>query len=99
MGRAATLDQQESLIDKPLDDATLEAALESRQAAKERRREVNAEFKVADENAKHELERFELAPGEVGRCGRFRIENKQVAPRSVSFETELAERLNIKLVD
>jgi hypothetical protein len=96
---AAGPDQQDGLFDKQLDDSTLEAALEERERIKENRREVNAEYKIADEAAKYELARFHLEVGEVARVGRFRIERKATPPRDVSFSTEPGDQLDIKVAD
>lgn len=95
----AAVDPQNGLFDKEFDDTNLEQLLDKREEKKTKRGAANKAFKEADEQAKARLEEFELADGEVARVGKYRIEKKATAARSVSFDTSPSSRLNIKLFD
>jgi hypothetical protein len=74
----------------------LEEALETREKRKNSKNELTRQFREADDRAKALLSEFELADGEVARCGRFRIKKVTSAARSVSFETSPKSRLAIE---
>lgn len=89
---------QMALDETTVEDAKLEAALESRQRSKAEASDARAEYSKADEHARSLLAQLELDEGPV-RIGRFRIERKRSEARSVSFETEAKERIAIALVE
>jgi hypothetical protein len=89
-------DPQDGMFDKEWSDPDLEAALEAREASKDRRSTANKDFKVKDTVVKDRLNQFSLAVGEVARVGRFRIKKERRAGNSISFETEPREQLSIK---
>jgi hypothetical protein len=78
------------------EDADLEAALEARWAAKLDLADCRATYDVADEKAKAELERMELADGQVIRIGRFRIEKKFRPARHVEFDSRASSAISIE---
>lgn len=88
---------QMAIDEAVVEDAKLEAALESRQRSKQEASDARAEFSKADEHAKSLLGQLELGEGPV-RIGRFRIEQKTTPARSVSFDTEAKTRIAIALV-
>lgn len=94
-----TVDAQDGLFDKVIEDGPLLEALEERAAAYEERRIANAKAKAADQTAKTRLEPFNLAVGEVARIGRFKIKRTPVASRDVSFEVGATDRLVFGFVD
>jgi hypothetical protein len=86
---------QESLLARAVENASLEAQLEQREAAKS---DLGAARLVYDEQhgaVKAALEGLNLATGEQVRIGRFTIERRRVAAKSVSFETKSTTRLKI----
>jgi hypothetical protein len=95
---SSAVDPQDGLFDKTFDDDTLEAALEERERLRQQKLEAQRAAKVADDAAKNELARFELAVGEVARVGRFRIKKTQPQGRDVSFTTNPSPRLNIGVI-
>lgn len=97
--RDTAVDAQDGFWDHQWEDSGLEAALEERQRIKEQRADVQAEFKTADTAVKTKLEEYNLAVGEVARCGRFKIKKSQRAGAAVSFETSPREQLTIGTVD
>jgi len=89
---------QLAMDEQVITDPDIEAALEDRQAAKEALNEKQASYEELNETAKAQLAKLELPVGAVARVGRFRIERKISAARSVSFETAAKERLAIGLI-
>jgi len=96
---SSAVDPQDGLFDKQFEDAQLEAALEERERLRQQKLEAQRAAKVADDAAKEQLLRFNLAVGEVARCGRFRIKKTQPQGRDVSFTTNPAPRLNIGVIN
>jgi hypothetical protein len=90
---------QTSIDEKPLENGDLEKALEARYVRNVERLEAAKKYKEADDRVRVMLEEFSLADGEVARCGRFRIEKKKVAPRSVAWESAGSSRLQISLIE
>lgn len=87
---------QTRMDEQIVDDADLEAALEAREAAKEKAGFANKTYREAKTQAEAALEGQELADGDVIRVGRFRVEKKAVAGRSVAFDTSPSSRLTIR---
>jgi len=97
----ATRAQDQLALDETVvDDADLEGILERRLRAHDDASEARLVFTRADEAARAEIARHgdALDSGPI-RVGRFRIERKTTAPRSVSFETEAKDRISIGLID
>jgi len=83
-----------------VEDTALQEALEKRLRAKDDRDEVALVFKRADEAAKAELARFEIAPDAPLRVGRFRISRTVIAGRMVeAFETKTRDRIRFDLIE
>jgi hypothetical protein len=95
----ASVDAQDGLFDQVVEDAGLEKLLRVREQKREAKSDAAAAFKTADAKVKDKLGDFELAVGEVARCGPYRIEHKRLKSRSVSFETEPSSRFAISLID
>lgn len=93
---AVTEHPQTAIDEKLIANDELEKALEARENAKAQASAVAKRYRDLDSAAKVMLEEFQLADGEVARCGRFRIHKARVAPRSVSFETAATSRLRIR---
>lgn len=89
---------QQGFDEQVIEDADLQRALETRQAAKEERSEKNKAYKKAHDVANALIERLELPVGGAARVGRFRITRRAVEGRSVSFETGDSDRVTIALV-
>lgn len=89
---------QVSIYERQVEDAALEAALESRYTLREERLALNKRFRESDVRAKTLLEGLELGEGAVVRVGRFLVTLRPVAPRSVSFDAEATSRLQISLM-
>jgi hypothetical protein len=98
-GEGSTVDPQSGFFDHALEDEALEKVLDEREKLRVQRAEINAKFRDRDTVAKAKIAAFDLADGEVARCGRHRIEIKPVAARSVAFDTAPTRRVNIKLFD
>lgn len=92
-------DDQLALDEQVIEDHDIEAALEARQSAKDERSAAQAAFKVAHNKASAELTKLELPVGGAARVGRFRITRTEVAARSVAFETEASDRVQIALIE
>lgn len=92
-------DPQDGIFDKQINDDSLETLLDKREDLKTERKAAQAAFKEKDDAVKARIAEFELADGEVARVGKYRIEKKATASRSVSFETSPSSRLTIKLFD
>jgi hypothetical protein len=94
----AVQEQEQLATDETLIEGRddLEAALEDREKRKNSKNELNRQFKEADERVRALLSEFDLADGEVARCGRFRISRTLSPGRSVAFETEPKSRVSIK---
>lgn len=96
---AVKQDDQTAIDERVFDSNELEKALEEREKRNNSLKAVRTTFKEADEKVKTMLHEFQLAVGEVGRCGRFRIEHKAIAPREVAWETPATSRLTIRAED
>jgi hypothetical protein len=94
---AVATQPQTTLDEHTVEDAELEAALEAREQAKDAAAKARKAFGEADESAKTRIRELEL--GEMPtRCGRFVIAKRDVAARSVAFDTEPTTRLTIRTV-
>ena len=82
-----------------INDPTIEAALEKRQAAKVDLADVRAEYTKAHDAAMGKVAELELPEGGAARVGRFRVTRTAVAARSVSFEAAATSRVRISLAD
>jgi hypothetical protein len=98
--RTRAVDQNQLGFDEtPVNDPTLESALEERQAAKVGLGAARKVYKEAHEAAKVEVEKLELPDGKAVRCGRFRITRSTVEARHVEFDTDPTSRVKITLLD
>jgi len=88
---------QTSLYETTLEDPDLEAALEKREKAKASAANARKRYTEADGAAKALADAHDIADAPV-RVGRFVISRRQVAPRSVAFETAGSERIAIGLL-
>lgn len=95
----AKADDQLELDAEVVDDPELERALEDREKRKASKSAVTAEYREADEAARALINRLDVDANTIIRCGRFRITRTVVAARTVSFETEPAQRLTISADD
>jgi len=89
---------QLALDETVIDDAELEAALETREKRKSSRDAVQKQYAEADAVAKGEIEKLELPEGSAVRVGRFRIARTSIPARSVAFEAKASSRLTIAAV-
>jgi hypothetical protein len=96
---AVTEHPQTAVDERDLANDDLEKALEQRQKARDAAAALAKTAREKDAAAKSMLAEFQLADGEIARCGRFRIVNKKVSGRVVSFETAPTTRLTIRLAD
>lgn len=93
------VDGQDGLFDTIIENTELEQALEAREKVKASRAALNAKFKEADDTAKGLISTLDIEVDQVVRVGRFRISRTAIEGRSVAFETEPTDRLNIAPVD
>src|SRR5215468_10312696 len=93
---SAVPDQQQGMWDREIDDDRLTELLEDREAKRVTKLEAGGDYRDAHDKVKARLSEEDLQPGDVIRCGRFRIEVSPVAARSVAFDTEPTTRMNIK---
>lgn len=87
---------QTSLDEATIDDADLEAMLEQREQAKATAGKARKAYKEVDDDAKARIRQLELGDTPA-RLGRFVIAERDVAGRSVVFETEPTTRITIRL--
>jgi hypothetical protein len=90
---------QTALDERVIEDAELEKLLGDRQLAHGTKSEATSKFNSLDRLAKDKLEALGVEVEEPVRVGRFRVERRPVASRSVNFETAPTSRLNIKPVE
>lgn len=93
------VDPQTSLYETTIQDADLEAALDERETAKGVASNARKEYREADDHARALIDGLDLGDGAPVRCGRFVIERRPVAARSVAFDTEPTTRLWITTLD
>lgn len=98
-GHLSSVDAQEGMFDRTIDDTGLEALLDQREDVKAKKLDANRKFKEKDDLVKARLGEFELADGEVARIGKYRIEKKQRAGGHREFDVAPGTRLNITLFD
>lgn len=92
----AVPEDQIGMFDRVVEDVDLERMLEEREQKRGHKADVAAEYKVADDNVKARLVQEALEPGDVIRCGRFRIKMTRTAGGTmVQFETSGSDRLFI----
>lgn len=100
MANGATAVDQLGMDEQVIDDADIEAALETRQKRKASLDAVRIDYQEADERAKAVLNKLELLDGRAARVGRFRISRTYIPARTVQpFETAARSQLRIFLVD
>ncbi len=85
---------QTSLYETTIEDPTLEALLEKRESAREKRAKANGDFKTLDVEAKKLIDALDVADGGV-RVGRFVIKVSEIEGKLVSFETAPSTRTTI----
>ena len=95
----ATQDDQLGMFDRVVEDAALEAALEDREAKRLVKAEAVSAFNSQHDRVKARLAEEALEPGQVVRCGRFRISATHVEAKAVAFETGASDRLYITPLD
>jgi hypothetical protein len=93
---AVTSQPQTAIGETPIEDVALEAALEAREKAKDAASKARKAFKEVDDDAKARIRQLELGDAPA-RVGRFVIGERDVPGRSVSFESEPATRITIRL--
>jgi hypothetical protein len=93
------VEPQTSLYEKTIQDADLEAALDEREAAKGTATTARRAYREADDHARALIQGLDLGAGAPVRVGRYVIERRPVAARSVAFDTEPTTRLWITTVD
>lgn len=93
------LEPQTSIYETTIENAELEAALESREVTKAAASAARTNHAAADEHAKGLAEGLDLGDDAPVRVGRFVLTRKPVAARSVAFDTEPTTRLTIRTVD
>lgn len=91
-----TTQLQIALGETIVEDADLETALERREKAKEASNKARKTFTDADDEAKLRIRELELGDTPA-RVGRFVVSLRDVAGRSVAFETEPSTRVSIRL--
>lgn len=94
---AVKTDPQTSLYETVIDDPALEEKLEQRETLKGKARVAGKWFREKDEAVKADLGELDLADAPV-RIGRFVVARREVAGRSVSFETNPSARISIKTI-
>ena len=94
-----TADDQIEFNEKEIDNPGLAALLEERLTLNEARLKAIREFEEKDRQAKARISEFELAVGEVARCGRFKIVKQRRAGGDREFTVAPSEPLRISLDD
>ena len=95
---AASVDPQQGMFDREVEDGDLIAALEEREKRNNSRKAVAKRFKEQDERVKILLAGQDIEPGEVIRVGRFRVSKSERKGRSVSFDTSDSTQIRISLL-
>lgn len=96
---AASVDPQQGMFDREVEDGDLIAALEKRHKTNEARKAAVAKHREAHDKAKALIDAYELGDEEIVRAGRFRIRMSRSEGRSVAFETAPSRRMTISLLD
>jgi len=96
---SASPDDQIEFNEKQIDNPDLASLLEERYELNEARLAAIREFEEKDRQAKARLSEFELAVGEVARCGRFKVKKQRRAGGDREFTVAPSETLQIKLDD
>jgi hypothetical protein len=89
---------QTSIYETEIDNDELEKVLEDREKAKAARGDAQKAYKDADDQAKALIRSLDIADAPV-RVGRFVVSERQVAGKTVSFETQPTTRVQISLLD
>jgi hypothetical protein len=95
----ASADDQMEIDEKQLDNPDLAALLDRRGELNEGRLAAIREFDEVDRQAKARISEYELAVGEVARCGRWKIRKQRRAGGEREFTVAPSEPLQIKLDD
>jgi hypothetical protein len=96
---AATVDPQEGMFDRVVEDGDLISALEEREKRRASAKTVQAKYAEAHDKAKALIDAYNIGDGEIVRAGRFRIKITRTASREVSFETSASRRMRISTLD
>jgi hypothetical protein len=96
---SASADDQIEFHEKQLDNDDLAALLEERYSLNEARLAAVRAFEEKDRQAKARISEYELAVGEVARCGRFKIKKQRRAGGDREFTVAPSEPLRIFLDD
>lgn len=86
---------QTSIYETTIDNDVVEAALEQREAHRQKKSEANALFKEADDRVKAAIANLDLGQDAPVRIGRFVITRTMTKAKSVSFETDAKVRYRI----
>jgi hypothetical protein len=90
---------QLALDETPIEDTSLEEALEERYRRSVPMNETRRAYEEADERAKGEIAKLELPVDKVVRVGRFRITCTATEGGPVAFEKKASTRLYITVVE
>lgn len=96
---SATVDPQEAMFDRELDDDALEKLLDERDKTSTSLLRAKKAFKEKDDLVKARLGEFELADGEVARCGRHRISKVGTPSGHREFDVAASSRLYFSLFE
>lgn len=89
---------QLALEEVVVDDPDLEAALEARQAAREKALAARKAFEGADEGARAVAQvQLDAAEGLPVRCGRFVLAERETPGRDVAFVVDPKTRVSIRV--
>lgn len=94
-----TVDAQDSMFDRVVEDAELEAVLDEREKRRLKRLAANTSFKEKDDAARGKLDALDLPDDTVVRCGRHRISVKRTDVTHVSFDRGGKRQISIDALD
>lgn len=95
----AAVDPQDGFFDRVIEDATLAQLLNSREVARVAHSDAKATFEDAADKVKAKLAEYDLQPGDVVRCGRYRISVTRIDGGEVAFTKNASNRTSIKLIE
>lgn len=94
-----SVDDQIGMFDRVIEDTGLERLLEDREAKRLAKNQAGAEYQTAHDAARARLSEEAMEPGDVIRCGRFKIKMTHVEGTAVAFETSDSDRLFINPIE
>lgn len=93
-------DAQTRIDENVIDNPELLECLDRRSWAQVELKSARAGFELRDSEARAEIAKLELEPGQVVRCGAYRIAHVEAAPaRDVAFTVEPKPRISIRALD